>query len=69
MDGSDQMAEGPIFTTDEYPSDLDTTSVGLILTQPEDHVFDSVMDEMLQYTSEDGIATVSGRLHPPIHCC
>ncbi|KAH9041146.1 HAD-like domain-containing protein [Lactarius hengduanensis] len=49
--------EGPIFTTDEYPSDLDTTSVGLMLTQPDDHVFDSVMDEMLQYTNEDGIAT------------
>ncbi|KAH9171964.1 HAD-like domain-containing protein [Lactarius sanguifluus] len=49
--------EGPIFTTDEYPYDLDTTSVGLMLTRPDDHVFDSVMDEMLQYTNEDGIAT------------
>ncbi|KAI9455353.1 HAD-like domain-containing protein [Lactarius psammicola] len=49
--------ERPVLTTDEYPADLDTTSIGLMLTQPDDHVFDSVMDEMLQYTSEDGIAT------------
>ncbi len=75
MDGSDQsfffsfLAEGPILTTDEFPPDLDTTSVGLMVTQPDDHVFDSVMDEMLQYTSEDGIATVNGHLHPPIRCC
>ncbi|KAH9083343.1 HAD-like domain-containing protein [Lactarius deliciosus] len=48
--------EGPILTTDEFPPDLDTTSIGLMVTQPDDHVFDSVMDEMLQYTSEDGIA-------------
>ncbi|KAI9455354.1 HAD-like domain-containing protein [Lactarius psammicola] len=49
--------EGPVLTTDEFPPDLDTTSIGLMITQPDDHVFDSVMDEMLQYTSEDGIAT------------
>ncbi|KAF8265536.1 hypothetical protein EI94DRAFT_1804269 [Lactarius quietus] len=47
--------EGPILTTDEYPSDMDTTSFGLMMTQPDDHVFDSVMDEMLRYTSQDGI--------------
>ncbi|KAH9069727.1 HAD-like domain-containing protein [Lactarius deliciosus] len=47
--------ERPVLTTDEFPSDLDTTSVGLIVTQPDDHVFDSVMDEMLQYTTTDRI--------------
>ncbi|KAI9437652.1 HAD-like domain-containing protein [Lactarius indigo] len=47
--------DGPILTTDEFPPDLDTTSVGLMVTQPDDQVFDSVMDEMLQYTTTDRI--------------
>ncbi|KAH9034150.1 HAD-like domain-containing protein [Lactarius hengduanensis] len=47
--------EGPVLTTDEFPPDLDTTSVGLMVTQPDDQVFDSVMDEMLQYTTTDRI--------------
>ncbi|KAH8996495.1 hypothetical protein EDB86DRAFT_1003670 [Lactarius hatsudake] len=47
--------EGPILTTDEFLPDLDTTSVGLMVTQPDDHVFDSVMDEILQYTTTDRI--------------
>ncbi|KAH9164229.1 Haloacid dehalogenase-like hydrolase-domain-containing protein, partial [Lactarius sanguifluus] len=47
--------EGPVLTTDEFPPDLDTTSVGLMVTQPDEHVFDSVMDEMLQYTTTDRI--------------
>ncbi|KAH9069725.1 hypothetical protein EDB83DRAFT_396449 [Lactarius deliciosus] len=47
--------EGPVLTTDEFPFDLDTTSVGLMVTQPDDHVFDSVMNEMLQYTTTDRI--------------
>jgi hypothetical protein len=42
----------------EFPDDLDTTSIGLTVTQPEDHVVDSVMDEMLQYTTDDGITMV-----------
>lgn len=48
--------DGPMLTTDEFPPDLDTTSVGLMVTQPDDDVFNSIMDEMLQYTSPDGIA-------------
>ncbi|KAH8996492.1 HAD-like domain-containing protein [Lactarius hatsudake] len=47
--------ERPVLTTDEFPPDLDTTSVGLMVTQPDDHVFDSVMDEMLQYMTTDRI--------------
>ncbi|KAH9034151.1 HAD-like domain-containing protein [Lactarius hengduanensis] len=47
--------EGPVLTTDEFPPDLNTTSVGLMVTQPDDQVFDSVMDEMLQYTTTDRI--------------
>ncbi|KAI9437689.1 HAD-like domain-containing protein [Lactarius indigo] len=49
--------EAPILTTDEFPPDLGVTSIGLMVTQPDNDVFDSVMDEMLKYTSEDGIAT------------
>lgn len=70
MDGADQrlcfnfLPEGPILTTDEYPCDMDTTSFGLMMDQPDDRVVNSVMDEMLQYTSQDGITMVSGRLHP-----
>jgi hypothetical protein len=38
---------------------MDTTSIGLTVTHPDDdHVVHSVMDEMLQYTTEDGITTV-----------
>ncbi len=55
------LAEGPMLTTDEFPPDLDTTSLGLVVTQPDDHVFDSVMDEMLQYTTTDRITMVSQR--------
>ncbi|KAH9007989.1 hypothetical protein EDB83DRAFT_2323490 [Lactarius deliciosus] len=47
--------ERPVLTTDKFPPVLDTTSVGLMVTQPDDHVFDSVMDEMLQYTTTDRI--------------
>ena len=54
------FSEGPILTTDEFPPDLDTTSIGLVVTQPDDdHVFDSVMDEMLQYMTSDRITMVS----------
>jgi hypothetical protein len=50
----------PIFTTNVFPADMDTTSIGLTVTHPDDDdVVHSVMDEMLQYTTEDGITTVS----------
>ncbi|KAH8988101.1 HAD-like domain-containing protein [Lactarius akahatsu] len=50
--------EGPVLTTDEFPPDLDTTSIGLMVTQPDEHVFDSVMDDMLQYTTTDRIPMI-----------
>ena len=53
------LAEGPTLTTDEFPPDLDTTSIGLMVTQPDDHVFNSVMDEMLHYATSDRITMVS----------
>ena len=42
---------------------MDTTSVALTVTQQDDHVVQSVLDEMLQYLTGDGITMVNGR-HP-----
>ncbi|EGO25300.1 hypothetical protein SERLADRAFT_448283 [Serpula lacrymans var. lacrymans S7.9] len=45
----------PLLTTEDFPFDLDTTSLGLtVLKCPED-VATSVMDEMLEYVDDDGI--------------
>ena len=57
------FTEGPVLTTDEFPPDLDTTSIGLMITQPDDQVFDSVMNEMLEYTNSDSITMVSRSQH------
>ncbi|KAI9461528.1 Haloacid dehalogenase-like hydrolase-domain-containing protein [Russula earlei] len=40
---------------DKFPEDLDTTSIGLTVVHPDDHVVNSVLDEMLQFVREDGI--------------
>jgi hypothetical protein len=50
---------------DRFPEDLDTTSIGLTVTQPDDHVVNSVLDEMLHFVREDGITMVS----PPRPAC
>jgi hypothetical protein len=42
---------------------MDTTSIGLMVTPPDDHVVQSVLDEMLQYLTGDGITMVN-RCHP-----
>jgi hypothetical protein len=42
---------------------MDTTSIGLMVTQPDDHVVQSVLDEMLQYLTGDGITMVNS-CHP-----
>lgn len=55
----------PVFTTDYFPADMDTTSIGLMVTQPDDHVVQSVLDEMLQYLTGDGITMVNCH-HPSI---
>ncbi|KAG2342940.1 HAD-like protein [Suillus weaverae] len=45
----------PLLTTEEFPFDLDTTSLGLtVMGSPED-VAHSIMDEMLDYIDDDGI--------------
>ncbi|KAH9959682.1 hypothetical protein BC827DRAFT_1156239 [Russula dissimulans] len=40
---------------DRFPEDLDTTSIGLTVTQPDDHVVNSVLNEILHFVREDGI--------------
>ncbi|KAH7914156.1 Haloacid dehalogenase-like hydrolase-domain-containing protein [Hygrophoropsis aurantiaca] len=45
----------PLLTTDEFPFDLDTTSLGLTVTNCPTAVANSVMDEMLEYIDDDGI--------------
>ncbi|PBK95944.1 HAD-like protein [Armillaria gallica] len=43
-------------TTAEFPCDLDTTSLGLTVVRARVNVAASIMDEMLNYINEDGIA-------------
>ncbi|KAI0047754.1 HAD-like protein [Auriscalpium vulgare] len=50
--------EQPTLTTEKFPCDLDTTSIGLVVTQPDDEVFNAVMDEMLQNLNADRIPQV-----------
>ncbi|KAH7926721.1 HAD-like protein [Leucogyrophana mollusca] len=45
----------PLLTTEEFPFDLDTTSLGLTVTSCSSAVANSVMDEMLEYIDDDGI--------------
>lgn len=47
-----------MLTTDAFPCDLDTTSIGLTVTQPAPEVFSRVMDEMLMYRTDEGIVLV-----------
>ena len=53
------IIEKPVFTTDDFPFDFDTTSIGLTVLKREGDAVKSVMDEMLQYCNEDGIFLVS----------
>ncbi|KAJ7703151.1 Haloacid dehalogenase-like hydrolase-domain-containing protein [Mycena rosella] len=47
--------EKGILTTEVFPFDLDTTSIGLTVMKRDKDVVNSVMDEMLQYIDSDGI--------------
>ena len=51
--------EKPLYTTDHFPCDLDTTSIALTVTGRPKEVISSVMDEMLNYIDKDGIIQVS----------
>ncbi|KAG1752977.1 HAD-like domain-containing protein [Suillus lakei] len=45
----------PLLTTEEFPFDLDTTSLGLTVMGSPENVAHSVMDDMLDYIDDDGI--------------
>ncbi|KAG2043476.1 HAD-like domain-containing protein [Suillus americanus] len=45
----------PLLTTEEFPFDLDTTSLGLTVMGSPEGVAQSVMDDMLDYIDDDGI--------------
>jgi hypothetical protein len=45
-------------TTEQFPFDLDTTSLGLTVLRREKELASSVMDEMLEYVDTDGIIQV-----------
>ncbi|KAK7437470.1 hypothetical protein VKT23_018541 [Stygiomarasmius scandens] len=61
-----------ILTDIDYPDDLDTVSLSLTIMAPPEDVVQSVMDEMLEYQSPDGIIMTyfdSTRLHfDPVVC-
>lgn len=46
-------------TTEQFPFDLDTTSLALTILRQEKDIAYSVMDEMLGYIDEDGIIMVA----------
>ena len=54
MDG---VGKGQL-TTEEFPFDLDTTSLGLTVLRRDKELASSVMDEMLDYVDTDGIIQV-----------
>ncbi|KDQ57457.1 hypothetical protein JAAARDRAFT_130231 [Jaapia argillacea MUCL 33604] len=45
----------PLLTTEEFPFDLDTTSLGSTVMKTDISVASSVMDEMLEYVNIDGV--------------
>ncbi|KZT29007.1 HAD-like protein [Neolentinus lepideus HHB14362 ss-1] len=49
------FASEPVLTTEEFPEDLDTTSLGLTTFETDEDAVQSVMDEMLEYVNPDGI--------------
>jgi hypothetical protein len=52
-------------TTEAFPFDLDTTSIGLTVMKRDKGVVGSVMDEMLQYMDSDGIIMVIAHQFAP----
>ncbi|KAJ7579160.1 Haloacid dehalogenase-like hydrolase-domain-containing protein [Mycena floridula] len=48
--------QGPsVLTTADYPSDFDTTSLGLTVMRVEASIANPIMDDMLRYINKDGI--------------
>ncbi|KAJ6040799.1 HAD-like domain-containing protein [Penicillium canescens] len=48
------FAGEPKYTSDAYPDDLDTTSLGLLVMPPDLTVVHSILDEMHDFIDEDG---------------
>ncbi|KAJ5762333.1 HAD-like protein [Penicillium nucicola] len=44
----------PKYTTEDYPQDLDTTSLGMLAFPPEDATAHSILDDMLDHIDDDG---------------
>lgn len=55
----DPDSDKPKYTTDTYPPDLDTTSLGMIAFPPDEATAHSILDDMLDYVDEDGNIQVS----------
>ncbi|KAG2138331.1 Haloacid dehalogenase-like hydrolase-domain-containing protein [Suillus clintonianus] len=51
--------------TEEYPFDLDTTSIGLTVVRNPEDVAHSIMDDMLDYIDDDGIIQIYFDHHRP----
>ncbi|KZT25804.1 hypothetical protein NEOLEDRAFT_1241644 [Neolentinus lepideus HHB14362 ss-1] len=49
------FASKPVLMTEEFPEDLDTTSLGLTAFETDEDVVQSVMNEMLEYVNPDSI--------------
>lgn len=54
----------PVLTTASYPDDFDTTSLAFMVMDCDKEVVSSVMDEMLEYVSDEGIIMVCNTSAP-----
>lgn len=48
----------PVLTQAQFPDDMDTTSLGIMILKRPPHVANLVMDKMLQYRTADGLMQV-----------
>lgn len=48
----------PVLTQTDFPDDLDTTTLALMLLNKPDHIVHQALDRMLEYINEDGIVLV-----------
>jgi hypothetical protein len=53
----------PLLTTEDFPFDVDTTSLALTILDRDKELISSVMDEMLDYVDSDGIIQVGMTSH------
>ncbi|KAF8502428.1 HAD-like protein [Hysterangium stoloniferum] len=59
-----------VLTTDKFPDDLDTTSLGLTITHYDDKTAHAILDKMLEFVNSDGILqTYFDKRRPRIDPC